>query len=79
MSREIIFILIDFFLANNSPYSKSTEKRLELGSKNVIPAFGHLIATIANISKYCYTDKWDEEKENIGVNPPYYSKGKVIN
>ena len=78
MSREIIYKLIDFFLAKDSPFCKNPEKRIEIGSKNINPDFKSLIATIANICNYCYTDKWDSYKEKVGLNPPYYFKGKVF-
>jgi len=77
MSREIIHRLIDFFLVADSPFCKYSEKRVEMGTKSISPLFKPLIVTIANICKYCYTDKWNEEHEIEGKNPPYYWEGKV--
>ncbi len=77
MSREIIYRLIGFFLAGESPLCKYSENRLEMGTKTISPQFKPLITTIANICKYCFTDKWNEENEIEGINPPNYCQGKV--
>ena len=77
MSAEIIFRLIDFFLAKDSPYCKSSENRFEVGTKTLSPLFSPLVATIANITMHCYTDKWQEKDLKKGKFPPYYTEGKV--
>lgn len=77
MSREIIFRLVDFFLGKESPYCKSSENRYEIGSKTISLGFAPLIATIGNLSKNCFTDKWGLKQIKKGKFPPDYLEGKV--
>ena len=77
MSREIIYKLIDFFLAKESPYCKSNENRYEIGSKTSRPCFAPLLSTISKIARHCYTDKWEEKDTKKKRYPPDYLDGKV--
>jgi hypothetical protein len=77
MSREIIYRLIDFFLGKESPYCKTSENRYEIGSKTISPGFHPLIATIANLSSHCFTDKWGTKQLKKGKYPHDYVEGKV--
>jgi hypothetical protein len=64
ISREIIFVLIDFFLIKDSPYYKSSENRNEMGGKSSNVKFAPLIQTLANVVTRCQTNTNNEGKVN---------------
>ena len=76
--KEMIFVLIEFFLVKDSPFFKTSDNRVEMGNNIITPKFAPLISTISTMISRCYTPSWDEDSLNNKINPETYKGGKVI-
>lgn len=73
----MIFLLVDFFLQKDSPYYKSSDNRVEMGSNMINPKFSSLLSTLSKMVIRCYTPTWTIENQENSLNPCIVKGGKV--
>ncbi len=75
--NEMIFLLVDFFLQKDSPFYKSSDNRVEMGSNTINPKFSALMSTISTLVCRCLTHTWTEENKESNVIPSTFKGGNV--
>lgn len=73
-SRNMIAVLLDFYLGQKSPLCIPNDKRYQMGNKYVNPTFDPLINTVAYLASHAETERYPNEK---GIAPPTAIGSKV--
>ena len=63
VSNNLLSMLVDFFLGNDSPLKASSEKRSNMGNQYSKPAFDGLISTVCYIARSSETSITKKESE----------------